>query len=726
MNEPHFPGWLSERPRLSRRLALGAGAVVLVGVILIDVIPWLEGLGKLAVPPLYRRETSQVPQALSWGDVQQQRAAAGDTMYATTGRRLYVIGDVDGGFRPRSNPYDLYNFGGPLPSDPLAGKLQGVWAQPVKGLNGYAFVIEAGGQTWPLLDAERFTQTFADVQFDYRRGPLVASRRDFVPQDRPALMTTLTLRNTGPEPVDVRLGFFAYFDLEDAWFTSLAATRNSGERVTVEAGGRLVARAAKMPDAWAVAVGGDAPPMQTRISRGPDGHRVGQLEYRARLAPGAEHSWAFGVVIESQAGPQAALQNLQEWLPQREALLAEKRARYEGLLTGGPRFHSPDAGFDAAFDIAHANMQMLEAESPALGRYFYAGLENFPFWFSTDALYSAPGLLASNFVAATENHLRIGGRTASGGRVPHQVSPSGRVTAPGNAQETSQWVSALWDGYRWTGDRAFLAEVYPAAVAGLFDYTLGTLDPDSDGYPAGPGMVEREDMGAEKLDSAAYLWAALNALAQMADTLDDPATAARARAKADRIGARFDADWWNPQAGTYAMSLEEANNTQRPVPHWAVVTPLEVGLATPEHAAATFATLRGAYLNQWGLKHTAGADERVWTLPTAALSRGAYRYTEPELGFQMLQHVAATLDHGSIGAFHELIPDGLCFVQLWSGAVFVRGAIEDLLGMDVRADLHALTLAPQLPAAWDYAEVESLRFGEHVITVRAPRGTGSP
>ena len=51
----------------------------------------------------------------------------------------------------------------------------------------------------------------------------------------------------------------------------------------------------------------------------------------------------------------------------------------------------------------------------------------------------------------------------------------------------------------------------------------------------------------------------------------------------------------------------------------------------------------------------------------------------------MLQRVAATLDHGSIGAFHELIPEGLCFVQLWSSAVFVRGAIEDLLGMDVRA-----------------------------------------
>jgi hypothetical protein len=33
-------------------------------------------------------------------------------MFATTGRRLYVIGDIDGGFRPRSNPYDLHRYGG--------------------------------------------------------------------------------------------------------------------------------------------------------------------------------------------------------------------------------------------------------------------------------------------------------------------------------------------------------------------------------------------------------------------------------------------------------------------------------------------------------------------------------------------------------------------------------------------------------------------------------------
>ncbi|MGZ9074002.1 MAG: glycosyl hydrolase family 65 protein, partial [Rhodoplanes sp.] len=239
-----------------------------------------------------------------------------------------------------------------------------------------------------------------------------------------------------------------------------------------------------------------------------------------------------------------------------------------------------------------------------------------------------------------------------------------------------------------------------------------------DGYPSGPGGVEREDMGAEKLDSAVYAWAALRALRQMAVTLEDSATAARAAEAADRLAARFEQDWWNATDGVYAMSLNEADNRQIPVAHWAVITPLEVGLASTEHAQATFDTLQTGYLNKWGLKHTVGNDDRVWTLPTATLSRAAYRYGKSALGFQMLQHVAQTLEYGSIGFYHELIPDGLTNLQLWSGATFVRGVVEDLLGVDVRADQHALTIAPQLPAAWDFAELDNLAFGAHVVSLR--------
>lgn len=658
----------------------------------------------------------QILQQLSWGNIQQERLSPANTMFTSCGRRLYVLGDIDGRFRPRSNPYDLYAFGRPDPQDPLAEKLQGVWAQPVKGLAGYAYSLDLGGERWDLLDADTFTQSFVSARFAFRRGSLHASREDFAALDLPLLISTLTLRNDGPEALEIHLSFMAEFDLQDAWFTYLAERRNTGQRVTIEAG-CLAARAEVLPAQWAVVVGGERTGGEARLLA----NGQGALVYHLHLAPGAQECLAFGVAIQSQGGVAAGMQTLQDGLARRAALLEEKKAAYERLLVHGPRLSCPDPALNAAFDLARANMQMLEAESPGMGRYFYAGLEMFPFWFSNDGAYSLPGLLAGGFRASALNHIRIGLDYLQDGRVPHQISPSGKIAFAGNAQETPQWVSSLWQVYRWTGDRDFLEVVYPGAVKGMFDYVLGAIDPDGDGYPSGPGMVEVEGMGPEKLDSAAYTWAALLALAAMAAELGDGETARRASERAAGIAENFDRDWWDAANGTYAMSLDDDNRLY-PVPHWAVIVPLEVGLASPERAEATFAALRARYLNRWGLKHTAGDDERVWTLPTVTLSRVAYRYGEPELGFAMLRHVADTLEAGSIGLFHELIPEGACIIQLWSAATFVRGVVEDLLGIQVNASGHSLRVAPRLPAGWDAVGLEDLVFGEHCVSLRAEPG----
>jgi hypothetical protein len=489
-------------------------------------------------------------QILQWGEIEQRRMSAPDTMFANTGRNIYVIGDIDGDFRPRSNPYDLHAYGRPDPNDPLANELQGVWAQPVKGLDGYTYTIQTGAERWDLIHAETFTQTFATAQFDYQRGSISATRTDFAAQDRPLLFTSLTLHNNGSKPYEAELIFSAHFDLEDAWFTQLGQQRNKGEILSVISG-RLAARAFALPEAWAVVAGGSRPADDARASTRPQ-NPTGELHYRFRLAPQQAQTWTFGIVIETSGGVPAALEKLETWLPQYEQLLAEKEALYRSLASSGPRLTTPDAAFNAAFALAGANLQALEAETPSLGRYFYAGLEMFPFWFSNDGAYSAPGLLASGFGKSLKNHIRTGARFSEGGAIPHQVSPAGHRIFGSNAQETAQWVSGVWDVYRWSGDQHFLEEHYPAAVEGMFEHTLGRIDPDGDGYPSGPGMVEASGMGEEKLDSTAYTWAALHALAAMAGVLGDDETASRAQSAAKSISERFDRDWWDARVARTA------------------------------------------------------------------------------------------------------------------------------------------------------------------------------
>lgn len=653
-----------------------------------------------------------VLQTLSYGSIRQQRESAPDTLCVTTGRQIYLLGDIDGQFRPRSNPYDLHAFGKPSPDDPLANRLQGVWAQPVKGLAWFQYTVEVDGQRWTLDSAQTFTQAVDSLRFTFQHAGLQAERIDCAALDDPVLLTNLQLHSLRDQTVDLLVTFTAQFDLQDAWFTHLAERRNTGQVLSVERG-CLVARARAAPERWAAVVGSAQHGAQAAVV----GADSGTIRLTLHLEPHSSQSLDFGIAVVSQGGAQRALALLEGALLDPKRLREQKRLLYADLFTNSPELESPDPAFNAAFALACANLQMLEAEPPALGRCFYAGLEMFPFWFSNDGAYSVPGMCIAGLAQSALSHTRIGLSYLEQGRVPHQISPAGHVAFAGNAQETPLWVMSIWDAYRWTGDRAFLREIFPGAWHAMMVYVLGTIDPDGDGYPSGPGMVEVEGMGAEKLDSAAYTWAALHALAQMAQTLDEPEKARQTRNRAGAIAARFSADWWDAAGGTYAMSLDDPGNSLHPVPHWAVITPLEVGLAEQRFARATFHTMRRDYINRWGLKHTIGEDERVWTLPTAAFSRAAYRYGEPEMGFLMLRHIAETLQDGSIGLFHELIPQGACIIQLWSAATFLRGIVEDLLGITVMAAEGHLRIEPHLPEGWQTLALRNLRFGEHRVSV---------
>jgi hypothetical protein len=109
----------------------------------------------------------------------------------------------------------------------------------------------------------------------------------------------------------------------------------------------------------------------------------------------------------------------------------------------------------------------------------------------------------------------------------------------------------------------------------------------------------------------------------------------------------------------------------------------------------------------------------VWTLPTGLLALTAFRYGLPSSGVRLLQNIAETASYGTLGAFKELIPIGLCFVQLWSAGLYLQGAIEGLLGLQPLAHLHRLSISPRLPASWPYVRLSAVPVGAHMVTVHA-------
>jgi hypothetical protein len=187
-------------------------------------------------------------------------------------------------------------------------------------------------------------------------------------------------------------------------------------------------------------------------------------------------------------------------------------------------------------------------------------------------------------------------------------------------------------------------------------------------------------------------------------------------ARLSELGRRFEMDWWLEDEQMYADSLH-TDGTPKFDGHWTVVLPLQLGMAEPARARCSLERIEREWVNRWGLVHTREREELVWTLPTGLLALTAFRYDKPDLGIRLLQSIAETASYGTLGAFKELIPIGLCFVQLWSAGLYAQGIIEGLLGLNPLAHQHQLSIKPCLPAGWPRARLSAVAVGAHTLTV---------
>ena len=145
------------------------------------------------------------------------------------------------------------------------------------------------------------------------------------------------------------------------------------------------------------------------------------------------------------------------------------------------------------------------------------------------------------------------------------------------------FVEQVWYHWRWTGDTAFLAAMWPAARRAL-EHGLAVSDPDGDGIMAGyyeQWNCDGNDSGDRGVLQTAMAWSALRAASQMAAALGDvdylghpfqgafqpdpPDYAERYRRWMARIEEQFGQHLWNNDIG--AWSSAEPNGIIRPRAH---------------------------------------------------------------------------------------------------------------------------------------------------------------
>jgi glycogen debranching enzyme len=571
----------------------------------------------------------------------------------------------------------------------IRGEMGGVWAHPIKLLDGYWFALD---DQW-IPQASSFTTGagYVQMQFPTTAG-LEVTRTEFAPDNSPVTLVGLTLRNPAGTDRSVKLTMDARSEIMAAypwgWTTPNAKEFNGRDEGSYSRStGTLTFKEASKP--WYAAVRASVVPDQGIVnsaSWGPvtEDERAGYLEYgngtggslRWKLSVGGGQERTLWVAVAgSHTSQSEANEALSSALNNPESLLSQKVSSRLALLNK-TQVDLPDPVLQDAFDWGKLNMADLthtvkdmKVRDVDEGRTYPsptatissatgigAGFPDYPWYFGTDGAYTAYPLLVSGQWDTIKEHLRtieevsriINGET---GKVVHEVVTDGSVywgakDDPGNTNETAQFATAVEQTWRWTGDNTFRDQMYPFIVDGMRYITSasgcppqdppaeGTCDDDNDGWPEGFGMVERSGMGEEKLDNTAYTWRALRALEAMARSKGDVATANWADQEADAMEASFDAAWWMPRYELYADSLDNPGNVQLQQKHWINATPMEMLLAPQNRATAALNTLESRdFTGQCGLFHTGrgggptGAGElKCWTLPTSVMAVGEANY----------------------------------------------------------------------------------------------------
>lgn len=531
----------------------------------------------------------------------------------------------------------------------------------------------------------------------------------------------------------------------------------------------------------------------------------GQLTYKVRLRAGKVRTVWFAVG-GSAASPADARAQLTKALTNPEKALADKvdrRNRFDRRtevdLPGNPLLEASVRWSKQMLAASEQRVEDLDLRWVEAGRryppptgtlesmrWFGAGWPDYTWLFGTDGEYTAFAAVAAGQYAVIKDHLRAL-RDVSNiinpdtGKIVHEVTPDGAVyfgadEDEGNTDESSKYPSAVALVWRWTGDQAFLRDLYPASRRAM-QFVAG-LDEDEDGWPEGLGNVERPGMGAEKLDNAVYTIRGYADLADMARALGDDQTRRWAVRKARVLLEKFEEDWWyGGDTRSYADSLENPGNQQVFQRHWIGLTPTDAvlpriagrprgPLASRPHARATLREhQQSCYTGELGLYHTgtgptsapagnpgASCDSVVSAVPSersiftlnsaiAAVSEGNYgRLGANQQRVYMNGNARSQLDPDlweMPGAMPEIVPSAdfgsnierlfterSMVLQAWGAYGVLWPVVHQWLGVSPDLGRGRLAVVPQLPRDQREASGRRIRLGSEVRIDVAARHQG--
>ncbi|PIQ47649.1 MAG: glycogen debranching protein [Cytophagales bacterium CG12_big_fil_rev_8_21_14_0_65_40_12] len=475
-----------------------------------------------------------------------------------------------------------------------------------------------------------------------------------------------------------------------------------------------------------------------------------------------------------------AIANLKFTQENAASLLASKVKRY-GEIENIATLTIPNKKIEQAFRWTKYNTDWLIRDVEGLGRGITAGIPDYPWFFGADSEYALQGAAAIGMTDLAESTIALIDSVSNAvnngsGKIMHEMSTNGAVFNPGNLNETPQYASLIWNVFKWTGDEAFLRAYYPTAKAGM-EWLLKENDADGNLVADGYGMMEIHGLESEMIDVAAYTQKAFVDLAEMAELLGQPAEAKDYRMKATKLAAMINKDFWAAEFNSFAdfigtakdadhlidgaiiradtldkpWAVEELRATQAQVRkfnpnkkqafvlyhNWVVNTPMEMGIADSAKAIKALET-GSKYVNPFGVfvtgidrdesaENDAGGFAKkmkifsytgaVMTLPTGVQAIAENNYGRPDQALAYLERMTNSFSYALPGSMYEVSPDFGMITQAWNIYSYAIPIVTQFFGIKPMAHLKEITIAPQMPTAWNTGSIENVKVGENEVSV---------